>query len=343
MTMKYRKAPAWSMPKDRNKLEIILTPGPGAYLSNDFHSPSTPAFSIGKSIRAQKNQITVGPGSYTPTVHSSIKGTVFGSSPKSILSPNLTPGVGQYDIQVTPKGAKYTIKGRYKELSRSATPGPGQYNSLIFNAKRSITFTKEKKIKNPTNCSPGPGSYEYKPALDNKSVIFPKEKRKFLNISEVPGPGTYETLKTFSIKGKYFVRSGNNSPSPSNFAVPLRSASSYSIGKSKRFSAKDDPYRGPGAYETTASEHSPAAVFGKSKKNGNLILDDTPGPGQYNISEPIGDPSIFPLTIGKIKSPVRKGLFYMKKRGFPKTNQDLNKLSQSTSEGNTRKKAIVSS
>ncbi|OMJ94519.1 hypothetical protein SteCoe_2295 [Stentor coeruleus] len=290
--MKYKKAPAWSIPSGRSASKPALCPGPGAYSPSSSVSPNSPSFTIGRSKRYEATcSGVIGPSSYTPIKKFSVKSAIFGSSPKNGLEiSNTTPGPGQYEMNTSLDGPQFSICGRDKHDYRSSTPGPGQYNIPRTHGVPSYIFSREKRIARMNNKSPGPGTYEIPRSCSSKGVIFDRQAKKSNNITEVPGPGAYETsikpeAAAYTIVGKNLPKSRDNSPGPADYDLqPTQTSGSFSIGKSKRFSDKPFTIPGPGAYENGFKVKIKTTVFGKSKRP--LIQPsnpENPGPGRYNL------------------------------------------------------------
>ena len=104
----------------------------------------------------------------------------------------------------------------------------------------------------------------------------------------MPGPGTYNV-------GVAGSQTGGRSRRWLSHAGKLRSfirdnnadnSNSQSVNKRLgRFQAIYEPTPGPGDYQAyEPRKRSPRALFGKSRRNSSLVLNNNPGPGAYEAS-----------------------------------------------------------
>jgi len=166
------------------------TPGPGAYLqtSKSFVSSNKGIILLGRHKESNIERFEPGPGSYD------IKPTYFDSNDKKIgfghgerfqnyIGPsnekngkmggkidNSIPGPGAYNIKISPRGPKFTIKSAKIDplfKSKSESPAPGAYtlNDELDMRLRGGRFSSSKRPEFKPVDGPGPGFYDCKAAL----------------------------------------------------------------------------------------------------------------------------------------------------------------------------------
>lgn len=132
----------------------------------------------------------------------------------------------------------------------------------------------------------------------------PRDKvNQSLEVMKTPGPGTY-TAKTFVGEGpKIGIKARNstavnlsNAPGPGayqpNLASVVQKAPSVGLGQERRDNlvskSGNAKVPGPGAYAIHDKIEGPKFGFGTGKRIAGK-LNDTPGPGAYNIANTVGD------------------------------------------------------
>lgn len=163
-------------------------PGPGNYNpNNNFVTKSHPKFSFGNEPRGnQLNNKSPGPGTYA------IKPFFGNEGPNTLMVPT-----------------SQSFKQGY--LNDMATPGPGQYNSSLYNKPNCPGFKMGSSMRdgsvhntrNPKRVSPGPCDYSADNALNNTLKNVPRwgigltsptnVNSNLLNKTYTPGPGKYNT------------------------------------------------------------------------------------------------------------------------------------------------------
>lgn len=148
------------------------------------------------------------------------------------------PGPGTYTVGKKDDMPKWIFSGesRLKEIKRSSTPGPGQYEVRSKTAGFDVSFSGKPEGNSRTG---GPGPGQYKPSYDSctsfrssPKISFGGSCRAESAASKTPGPGHYplatslcgNVLTTippkYSIKGKYQqLKGGSQTPGPYSSAT----------------------------------------------------------------------------------------------------------------------------
>lgn len=273
------------------------TPGPGAYTPR-FIVKRSSICTIGKGKRSEFVVVpdTPGPGRYENSFcfKESPSWTFRSSRDNSFCDKK--PGPGQYSVNEHKKcvgGAQ--VKAKREELFFVSTgPGPASYDSHN-NSQQSIQYSigksKRPEIK-PT--APGPGKYEPKSLSHSFSASFGKEPKKTLQFSkDTPGSNAYSPTKpekapAFSFGLKLQQKLLETGPGPANYSPEKKiHSNTVKIGKSLRFiknyTEKEVTSRpGPGRYQIDRELGTGKFFVSKSKRE-LVSINDTPGPGSYNI------------------------------------------------------------
>mmetsp|Transcript_133621 Transcript_133621/g.188822 ORF Transcript_133621/g.188822 Transcript_133621/m.188822 type:complete len:225 (+) Transcript_133621:61-735(+) len=189
-------------------------PGPGQYpqvkSEKDKHT-KTPSWSIGAGCRDGKQWAAMpGPGQYSPA----------------------NPAF------VSPKWA-FTASDRLKEMKRSRTPGPGQYELKSTLQGKDVSICSKPDGKGLTAPLPGPGAFTPSWAGTSNygsapSIGFGASNRAKMVVSKTPGPGQYEipttlignvTMKSpcaYSIKGRYGQAKPDVNPGPGHAGTTFK-------------------------------------------------------------------------------------------------------------------------
>ena len=156
---------------------------------------------------------------------------------------------------------------------------------------------REGRLKFEFTSSPGPGRYHLKESF-NSGVKFPlAHRRPLFNVDENPAPGSYsiqsifDTKKSFSFSPK-LPTSEPKYPGPGSYNVKdiSPSAARAVIGKEKRkdnfLNKSQIPIPGPGLYNLHQTlVEGPQWRFGSQASRKVQELDQTPGPGAYEIPD----------------------------------------------------------
>jgi hypothetical protein len=254
-----------------------------------FKYNSVPAYSFGKSQKADNKLDIPGPGTYDM---SKVSQLIYKGEPTTAVIrpgssrpvPKVTDvGPGQYEVDVAPKKVKgYYFTGSDKNGRGNASqqPGPGQYdfeNSLVKlkEKDRNIVFGRSTRIDHSEKMKklmPGPGQYDVEsmaPGTEkfkhNSGYKFTKStKDKGFSNAGAPGPGAYDSdvVTALCNQGK-----------------------GYSLSKSiQRPDSGTQFVPGPGTYAVPQIKNSIGSKFGKDSRRGFAKITDVPGPGIYEIS-----------------------------------------------------------
>lgn len=169
------------------------------------------------------------------------------------------PGPGTYNVTVKSEGPFYSLRGRTRNLSTDAYPGPGNYSPVYDAAMEKVPGFKLGSAKRNTdlssNNSPGPGVYDPRVGSSTPSINFGRSSRTASFNNDLPGPGTYELRSTnqgqaFSMAPRRTPALKNTTPGPGAYSASIRSSvQTYSLSKSERKGiVQNSESPGPGAY-----------------------------------------------------------------------------------------------
>lgn len=148
-----------------------------------------------------------GPGAYGPPApadrdkfRKSASWTIGGASTrleKSVVS--LTPGPGQYKLDLNDSGQKaiFSCVERLKTRRANTAPGPGQYQVDRMDEGRASSIYSRNAGAGKASTVPGPGAYKPSFACLSQMEALPKVSfgascRAELSLSKTPGPGSYD-------------------------------------------------------------------------------------------------------------------------------------------------------
>ena len=278
-------------PNELSKSSIV--PGPGKYNINFTDRTSSAKYTMRSKPSPKKKEITPGPGNYNlrkDTIN--VPSYKFGHEGKKGLeyvNTRYVPGPGNYDYNADilhEKNPKFSFgKEIRRVIKRYKTPGPGQYEYKNYIGKEGPKITISGKLDSnyfigDRKYVPGPGQYNttdinsYR--LKNPIYRIGTAKRNALYKSqEYPGPGQYAS-------NKYINNVRKKNPS-------------WKIGTEKRpeLNHSDRSIPGVGNYNISKGlgEGPKFSILGRYNKI--KIINNNPGPGQYNDS----------YVITKIKNP----------------------------------------
>ncbi|CDW79521.1 UNKNOWN [Stylonychia lemnae] len=275
----------------RSKSRTDMMPGPGQYeQSIDAVRDKSPAFAISKTMRSSivnKSMADLpGPGNYANNDDFGKDVQTFSIRGKpNDTKPNLVPGPGQYQSDISPikdrtVGYKISKSNRQDIVSKEMIyqPGPGEYDSpkRFGEDAQSITIRGKPKDK-VGNGVPGPGNYDPENHLTKDQALtsfkMPRtERSQMVSKEEIqkPGPGQYQSTKNFGDDAK---------------SVQIR-------GRPKDIVGNDIP--GPGNYNNDDSHlryQSPAVKIDPKSKRGDIVDREQlslPGPGNYDQHSGLG-------------------------------------------------------
>ncbi|KAJ9470947.1 Sperm-tail PG-rich repeat [Diplonema papillatum] len=278
------------------------TPGPGAYDTLQAHVDEVCMVTIGTRHAAPRFEDTPGPGHYAETLPGErVKGGVIGSQQRQQESAaDDTPGPGQYDVSGQAKdgdtslGAYIGSDGtRFAMSFRDDVPGPGAYNVVPASMEgRAFSMGGLLPAKEAASDVPGPGSYEVLPRMAGPDgAAFPRAGR-LVNVAfddmTQPGPGYYET------------RPPEGGP---KFTIGTRHIDNSSS------LLQADALPGPGSYNVPPSRSAPSVTIGHALNptGGFGLVDDTPGPGQYEVAVRLESDKNRGVTIGRRHDSLAEG------------------------------------
>lgn len=197
--VKYKKRPNQNFPllcHDPSSLSFLNgfqlnsdSPGPGRYSVS--LKPSGPSFSIYGKLTEKNRNSTPGPGTYIilpPKVVCTKFSPIALQTSQNFLN-NLGPG--HYSPLETITGPRWGFgRSQRPDLVKSESPGPGSYEVIQKNKKKTGFSLFSRRDRYEKNNSPGPGSYT--PKICDGSLKFSLGIKREVNIREpIPGPGTY--------------------------------------------------------------------------------------------------------------------------------------------------------
>ena len=173
---------------------------------------------------------------------------------------------------------------------------------MNFKTTPAFSFSLSKKLeieKDDKLITPGPERYNPKKIIIRDGTInIGLSKRTNKKLEETPGPGTYNVPSKFPKGLKYSmgVKTSSESnkeemykPGPGTYKIMNKSQSSfYSFGL-KLKDKKIDDTPGPGNYNIRRKQdlYIPSYIFGKEKRIFSSLssFDKMPGPGNYKYNE----------------------------------------------------------
>ncbi|GLC43814.1 Outer dense fiber protein 3 [Pleodorina starrii] len=240
--------------------------------------PTSPAYSFGGRHERTPADPGPGPGQYGTGWGISNKGTGFGTAARD----------SSWAINQTPAGAAYQ-----PTLSQTA----GRKPAYSFGGK---------PRKDPPTASPGPGAYEPSPAgnlvkpAPNAFTIGPRTVGE-REPERSPGPAEYSPLfkphevHAASLKfRKGPLPPGEPSPGPGEYGTPRSRrpvSEGKSFGASRPEASRGNGVPGPGEYGAPSLEpHRPRRAswtIGRASRDAGLRTPQGPGPGAYDVTEPL--------------------------------------------------------
>lgn len=299
------------------RVEVLKTetPGVGAYELNDsFTKKNSPGwkFTTFEAFSGVQKTDSPGPGAYEnksiigqDKPHYSFRRRV------SLPKPCDTPAPGKYDpkfgfVSVKANQTLASIFGkniRFAKTQAENVPGPGIYESNVPKSNISVVFGKAKKDKSDADKAkiPGPGNYEIKGEFElsvklKKGFSIRLRNRSAHQSCMTPGPGTYKviyqsfTKKPKSIKiGKELrfktedSRDGRDcKPAPGQYdPFAVSSKKNVIIEKDSRFKELQSDSPAPDQYDPKLPTKS--IMYTMRPRALLSTLNNTPGPGQYNL------------------------------------------------------------
>ncbi|KAL4501578.1 hypothetical protein ABPG72_018629 [Tetrahymena utriculariae] len=319
------KSPQWRISESKKASIFEVTqnlPPPGNYEVQSSIGKGV-SYSIQNPIKKKLEQSKVSPATYTPNV-AFVKRNLPCVSITSRSVPQIkktfeeTPGVGSYDIQKQKQitNGQHSIFGTSQKDSiykseQIKTPAPNQYNIVDANNIQSPSFkfqqSRRKELINAQYEQNGPGSYNInRDFIQKKYPIFTPKNQRSQNES------THQ-LQSQSQKLNFGDYKSDSVPGPGAYEHALPSLYHSSYFKTCRFGMSPrqtdlltNRNPGPGAYNLTninendesQKENGSKRVysFGEAKKLANRDLKQTPGPGQYDIPNAIGQGPKYGIT-----------------------------------------------
>lgn len=281
-----------------------------------------------------------GPGNYSPNpdaLKTSQPKFSFGHEPRGDNRKNKGPGPGNYNYKPAfgNEGPCPSMHGApTNPLSRSCrnfetTPGPGMYNSTMYNRPNCPGFKMGKSSRDMPNIAikrktPGPGEYSFDKSLNKTLANAPhwgmgsgtstQMDPRIKNRDCSPGPGKYNTSENmgrgpkYSLGGKNFpsTKWKDSIPGPGNYntgtTVLLKTNPGWKIGTETRGDnlkgAFKNDFPGPDMYNTRGTFSGPNYKFGKSARMGD-DKNKIAGPGSYRIPCSIVDVNDYTRAAGK--------------------------------------------
>ena len=250
---------------------------------------------------------------------------------------NKGPGPGNYNYKPAfgNEGPCPSMHGApTNPLSRSCrnfetTPGPGMYNSTMYNRPNCPGFKMGKSSREMPNIAikrktPGPGEYSFDKSLNKTLANAPRwgmgsgtstqMDPRIKNRDCSPGPGKYNTSENmgrgpkYSLGGKNFpsTKWKDSIPGPGNYnsatTVLLKTNPGWKMGTEERGDnlkgAFKNDFPGPDMYNTRGTFSGPNYKFGKSARMGD-DKNKIAGPGSYRIPCSIVDVNDYTRAAGK--------------------------------------------
>ena len=284
------------------------SPGPAAY-SYDHYRRSSDGWTFGVKHKDYFKIIDMpGPGSYNAQRKSKVPLGKIGTSKRNSKSTSYqSPGPGTYNHPSSLKKNGWSIQGKRKQRGSSEDlgPGPASYNPKLPEINGGTpAWTLGGKHKNKEGETLGPGPNTYFPSINPvkprpKSAAFTKGKRDKKHGYEIPGPGNYSIKSTVGGGPKYGItgrpktsKREADGPGPTayhpncNYTKPR--PKSAKIGKSKRMSKVVDNTPGPGQYERKPKLDKRGGKIGSAKRPSSAIKSEGPGPASYLLPSYIG-------------------------------------------------------
>lgn len=259
----------------------------------------------GPNYISGKIEDSVGPGHYNPKSLTPNRGALWHKSNSKrtqvFSSKNQVPGPGTYVPQsqvpryklkpnaVFASNCKRGTEFVTEDSSEDGVPGPGQYMTKSAFSLTPSRFLPQnfgsrcERFKNNTPEPLGPGCYNLpvsgfsKKKAEKKAPFCSTDLRFHENIDVNPGPGAYKEVE---IQKKVWGKQGVFGSTERRF---------YSKVKTKEI--------GPGEYtadskiigmHNSAKNKGNAVFLSKAKRIAEVPLSETPPPGAYDITSPIG-------------------------------------------------------
>jgi len=212
--------------------------------SSSFRTP--PKYSIGgASTGPDRHKGMPGPGQYPALqadkdkFHKSASWTMSGL-PKDLSKMFQPPGPGTYKPLPQDTGLKFGwgSEPRLREIKRSNTPGPGNYDIPTSLKGKDVSISSKPEGGARRHANPGPGTYKpnHAPSSMHRSspcISFGGGNRAELGASKYPGPGQYDLPSTlcgnvaFPIPPKFSFKGKPNPPKSHETPGPLGGFSTF--------------------------------------------------------------------------------------------------------------------
>ncbi|EFJ50684.1 hypothetical protein VOLCADRAFT_88461 [Volvox carteri f. nagariensis] len=236
--------------------------------------PTAPAYSFGGRHERSPGDPGPGPGQYGTGWSISDKGTGFGTSARGDWSINHTPAGAAYSPQIGGQKPAYSFGGKARKDHPTASPGPGAYEpspsaKLVKPSPSAFTMGPKTAAERGSDRSPGPAEYSPRFAPRDAHVASLKFRKGPLPPGEpTPGPGEYDTPRR-----------------------PRPNSEGKSFGASRSQAIRDNGVPGPGEYGAPSiAQHRPRRAswtIGRASRDAGLRSSTNPGPGTYDITEPL--------------------------------------------------------
>lgn len=203
---------------------------------------------------------------------------------------------------------KYSIPESQTQGSKPYLPGPGQYNPKEKEAQITYSVPKAPRQTLHENIQsvPGPGSYDLEIDIGGPKYKISNAQRYKDKKYSLPGPGAY-TIKSekqspsYSMSAKRTKERHESNPGPGAYSPSVSSNSVYySIGRSQHFKISNKNSPGPSTYNLSET-YTKGSTIGNGKRPPLSLINDTPGPGAYNILSKIKTPAYSISTKNNLK------------------------------------------
>lgn len=185
-------------------------------IAPSFQTPAPNAYeTTGKSYRAHS----------TPACH-------IGEKHKGI-SANNNPGVGEYNIDRSNRGPKYSMSSRTATAPQNNNPAPNAYKGenyrTLVKSAPSYSMSHRTNIQ-PRNTNPGVGEYN----IDNNTTkprppaFSLRSRNDKLPIDQTPAPNAYHSescprgntnAPAYSLSSRYATGPGNQNPGVGTYDI----------------------------------------------------------------------------------------------------------------------------
>jgi len=227
------------------------------------HHPVGPKWTMRPRTPRKEGQHGPGPGEYHTQSFSSISDVV-----------------GSKEIKF-PRGASYSMRGKWDLQKRGSEVGPGAYSHKSSTDLGNASKYSMRAKTAPSKASEGPGPATYKTEIYNgmgsscvekfsKAAAYSmRQKMGSSQNAASPGPGAYDTGKVAAL--------GSLSPSlHKGFPKPP----SYKLGSANRFNPPRPPTPGPDKY-TPRDPTVVSTLYSMRARFDAEARSPTPGPGAY--------------------------------------------------------------